>query len=602
MKKKFLFVIVFFISIIIFGNLSLSKIHAQSDDEFANRINRIAGLSNLGNEPEAVGEPFVSNMLVSSDGKVVNISWDGILDDDIAYKVYRANVPIATKSILSNDSIEVAYILSSTSDGRAFNAVDIPTESGFYYYAISTSILGAVLPIGFLSHTANVDITVEPVHIDVIELPSDAYTQTNENVGTGINLNIEATNPLITDVQKPQQETVVVPAPVEPVAPSYVNGIATRLYGGNNVAISWDVIGGDDVEYAVYRAHAPISSANTLMQASKVASTRHSFVNDRLNAEIDTYYYVTSSKSDNGVFVSGENYTVQPVMPTIERYQQVKESTVDPNRTVYYKVNSLVSKVKNNKALLEWRDPAGLQNNEYHYLLFTSTSNFYTGQNVITDSFLSMAKKLVPNEVQKDSSGVVRYIDEEASELVDEPIYHSLVVVANGSVPTVVLGKGMYTEFPIVLRDHVDEEPKEEAKEEHTEVDTVSDEKDVEGTSADTTNTETLEEPKESTNVEPTQTEKPKPVVRDTLAEDRALYRKASAEFNKRNYAGVKKILESRNVSSSNKKLYYDTNLILGISYYRLKDKNKALSTLRNIRDISPSEVDFWVGQILSDL
>ncbi len=605
MKKLFL-PIVLLVSFVISVALLQPRLYSNLNSE----LDRIWGLSDLDKDIAADIEPYILKMEVSSDGRVVNISWEGMIDENLAYKVYRANTPIINRTILNDEAIEVSFVFSTSSDNKFFTTVDIPEENGSYYYAV-VPILSEMAII--FRAEPNVDISIEPVSI-MVYAHEDVNVADRENT---IDIKIESTDAIVssqpsvpsTDVVAPVVPIVPVITEPKPSEPEYIRGIATRLYSGNNVAISWDVVAGDNIEYTVYRAHAPISNESVLSLSSKVASTKHSFVNDRLNAEIDTYYYVTSSSFDSTDFVSGQNYTVVAVEPKIERFQRARETSYDINRAVYYKVNSLTAKFEDGKALLQWKDPAGLPTNEYYYLLFTSTSNFYIGQNVITDSFLSMAEKLVPSQVEENASGFMTYIDENASNMIGVPLYYSIVIVANGSVPTVVLGSGMYTRTAIVPREfqsnlqppppeQQNQQPEQqqniendEPLEEHKEDDIVSDE----GKPQDA-----VVEPENKVEDKPAVV---KPVVKkDQLAETRELYTKASLEFNKKNYAAVKKLLEGKTISNADKKLYYDTNLILAISYYRLSDKVKALNTLKKIRSISPSEVDFWAGQILGDL
>lgn len=403
-----------------------------------------------------------------------------------------------------------------------------------------------------------------------------------------------------------------------------INGIAVKLYAGNNVAISWDIVAGIDVEYSVYRSYSPISNSASLADAIKVANTKYSFVNDRLDKEAKTYYYVTANKFDSNVFVAGENYTVAAIEPIIDRGQKARESNVDGSRFVYYRVNSLTANIEDEQAVLEWKESSALSSEEYHYLLFSSTNNFHMGQNILTSGFLSEAKKITPDNVYKTSSGVVRYIEEEPSEIMNTPIYYSLIVVVNDYMPSVVLAAGMYTEKPIEWKEEVKEEvinigdaaevvEIEEEPDSSEVIESIEvEEKPVEVSEASKT---TEEKPAETSKVveqKPAQSTKPtenktaatndKAASRTTLAETRVLYTRASTEFNKKNYTTVKNILEGKTISEENRKLYYDTNLILAISYYRLGESSKAFETLKKIRHISPAEVDFWAGQILGDL
>ena len=80
------------------------------------------------------------------------------------------------------------------------------------------------------------------------------------------------------------------------------------------------------------------------------------------------------------------------------------------------------------------------------------------------------------------------------------------------------------------------------------------------------------------------------------------IYDKAVVLFKARKYSEASKLLESIQNYEPKSKFNYQINLLLGRSYYKLGKKKNALDTFRNVYNFSPSEVDFWIAQVLSDL
>ena len=79
-------------------------------------------------------------------------------------------------------------------------------------------------------------------------------------------------------------------------------------------------------------------------------------------------------------------------------------------------------------------------------------------------------------------------------------------------------------------------------------------------------------------------------------------YNKALAQFKLGNYSTVVTLLEPVSAKNVNRDLYYNINLLLGKAYKNTSQKQNALTVFRRIQSINPTEVNFWVNQVLSDL
>ena len=79
-------------------------------------------------------------------------------------------------------------------------------------------------------------------------------------------------------------------------------------------------------------------------------------------------------------------------------------------------------------------------------------------------------------------------------------------------------------------------------------------------------------------------------------------YNKALAQFKLGNYSTVVTLLEPVSAKNVNRNLYYNINLLLGRAYKNTSQKQNALNVFRRIQSINPTEVNFWVNQVLSDL
>ena len=79
-------------------------------------------------------------------------------------------------------------------------------------------------------------------------------------------------------------------------------------------------------------------------------------------------------------------------------------------------------------------------------------------------------------------------------------------------------------------------------------------------------------------------------------------YNKALAQFKLGNYSTVVTLLEPVSAKNINRNLYYNINLLLGKAYKNTSQKQNALNVFRRIQSINPTEVNFWVNQVLSDL
>ena len=539
MKSKILFII-----LVLTSMLCLNMVYAQTTSNEESYLDaetkRIWGLTNLEKELDSDGELYVSSIKVSSNGEYITIKWNGVIESDIVYHVYRSATPIATRSILNNNATEIGSVVSQDNLSDVFSIQDYPPSNGPYYYAITTSISGMA---HIFNAQPNTDMTIRSVYVDAAFV-SDSIISPDDN----------ASLPLIKLDTK-----------------NYVNGIVSRIHSRNKVILSWNTIeNNNDVEYMLYRYTSPISNNAQLDNAELISKTKESFINDTLKPDLDAYYYISANTFEDNIFVAGDNYTIEPISISSDVYTETTETDFDINNPFYFKVNSMNAFIKDNDAVVQWKIPK-IPSTNYYYLLFTSTNKFYSGQNVIVDSFLSTAKKISTSDVKSGSNESIMYIDNTAKSFINEPIYYSLFMVLNDQIPSVVLSDGMYTLKPITFK---------------SDTDIIATNK------TDQTNIAKEDEDK---------TKKPD-VVKDNTKNDRETYNKAQAYFNKNKYQDIRNLLEPIANSVSDKKLYYDVNLLLAISYYKLGQKRSSLDILKKIHSASPKEVDFWIRQVLSDL
>ncbi len=543
MKSKILFIILVLISM-----LCLNMVYAQTTSNEENYLDaetkRIWGLTNLEKELDSDGKLYVSSIKVLSNGEYITIKWNGVIESDIVYHVYRSATPIATRSILNNNATEIGSVVSQDNLSDVFSIQDYPPSNGPYYYAITTSISGMA---HIFNAKPNTDMTIRSVYVDAAFV-SDSITSPDDN----------ASLPLIKLDTK-----------------NYVNGIVSRIHSRNKVILSWNTIeNNNDVEYMLYRYTSPISNNAQLENAELISKTKESFINDTLKPDFDAYYYISANTFEDNIFVAGDNYTIEPISISSDVYTETTEDDFDINNPFYFKVNSMNAFIKDNDAVVQWKIPK-IPSTNYYYLLFTSTNKFYSGQNVIVDSFLSTAKKISTSDVKLGSNESIMYIDNTAKSFINEPIYYSLFMVLNDQIPSVVLSDGMYTLKPITFK---------------SDTDIIA-----------TNKTDKTNIAKEDQKENEDKTKKPD-VVKDNAKNYRETYNKALVYFNKNKYQDIRDLLEPIANFVSDKKLYYDVNLLLAISYYKLGQKRSSLDVLKKIHSTSPKEVDFWIRQVLSDL
>lgn len=79
-------------------------------------------------------------------------------------------------------------------------------------------------------------------------------------------------------------------------------------------------------------------------------------------------------------------------------------------------------------------------------------------------------------------------------------------------------------------------------------------------------------------------------------------YSAAIRLYNKADYKGAAKLLEEISYYREDMGRYCDINILLGRSYYNLKDKGKAINAFRRAYDGGASEANIWIKKVMSDL
>lgn len=142
-KKSGIYLLFAFVSIIFFY-ISINVLYTQTPAYYDENL--------INNLPNA--ERFVSKIKTSTsntNNNIVLISWEGIIDENLIYYVYRSQNPIIGKSSFSNSTV-VDYI-KATNDSKMYTIADSPIITSTYYYAVVSYINDSV----FYNAKENID-------------------------------------------------------------------------------------------------------------------------------------------------------------------------------------------------------------------------------------------------------------------------------------------------------------------------------------------------------------------------------------------------------------------------------------------------------------
>ena len=549
----------------------VSSIHTQTIDDIVGNIpseqSTIEEVSNIyGIDMLPGARSFVNGITASADGsgEYITVSWNGIIDSEVTYYLYRSMEPALNSAILDGAKL-ISSMNSSDSYSTLYSINDTLDRSGSYYYAVVAEVNNVAK---FYTATAGVDMTITPVLVnevdDAVSIPDSNSGSTNSNIATNSNIlnNLE-----------------------------YVTSINASIKSSSESMIYWGEVPGYNGLYVIYKNSIPIENSEILAESIAIGRTPNVFFSDTNVAMSygSPYYYVALENSfQNPVFKTDDNYTTQKLV----LIEDAKENDVvivgDPplfpsNDNNIPQVNralviGLTSSQEGENALLSWSITNNLPS-EYHYILISSTNEFNTNSNIMNNPSVIGIGKLSDKYISF-SNNTYTYLDTPIPTLHKyNPIYYALALIQNNEIPIVYASDGMYTKRPLTMEKSavIEDKPKE-----------------------DVVTNSNVEDKNNSLIVMPVEEKKDNVSSNKNNASD--IYDKAVVLFKARKYSEASKLLESIQNYKANSRFNYEINLLLGRSYYKLGKRKNALDTFRSVYDFSPSEIDFWIAQVLSDL
>ena len=542
----------------------VSSIYTQTIDDIVGNIpseqstiEEVANIYGIDMLPGA--RSFVNGITASADssGEYITVSWNGIIDSEVTYYLYRSMEP-ALNSVILDSAKLISSVNSSDSYSTLYSMNDTLDRSGSYYYAVVAEVNNVAK---FYTATAGVDMTITPVLVNEVEdTISDSTIISDTNT----------TNNLLDDLE-------------------YVTSITASIKSSTESMLYWGEVPGYNGLYVIYKNSVPIESAEILAESVAIGRTPDVFFSDTNITMMygSPYYYVALENSfQNPIFKTDDNYTTQKLV----LIEEPKESGViivgdDPlfptndmsgnNDNVTGIVRALVTGLsatqEDQNVRLNWSITNYLPD-EYHYILISSTNEFDTNMNIMNNSAVIGVTKLSDTNISFNNNSYT-YLDTPIPTLHNyNPIYYALALIQNNEIPIAYATDGMYTKNPLTM-----EKP---TKEDAITNDSVGDESN-------------------GLIVMPVEDKKD-----DVSGEYNPLdtYNKAVILFKERKYSEASKLLELIQDYQPKSRFNYQINLLLGRSYYKLGKKKNALDTFRSVYDFSPSEIDFWIAQVLSDL
>lgn len=531
----------------------VSSVHTQTIDDIVGNIpseqstiEEVANIYGVDMLPGA--KSFVSSITASADssGDYIAVSWNGIIDSEITYYVYRSMEPVLNSIILDRAKL-ISSINSSDSYSTLYSINDTLDREGSYYYAVVAEVNNVAK---FYTATAGVDMTITPVLVKEIE---DSLPGPN-------------TNPL-NDIE-------------------YVTSITASIKSSSESMVYWGEVAGYNGLYIIYKNSIPIENSEILSKSVAVGRTPDVFFNDTNITSIygSPYYYVALENIfQNSVFKPNDNYTTQELILIDEPKENdvvIREDGfpgVNDNDATTESIRALVTGLTATREEQNVRLSWSITNNlpaTYHYILISSTNEFYTNVNIMNNAAVIGITKLSNANIYSSNNSHT-YLDTPIPNLhMYNPIYYALALIQNNEIPIVYTSDGMHTRTPIIIK-----KPQDES--------IINDASDRVGDESGALIVIPLENEKDDVLIEG-----------DTLD----IYNQAVVLFKAMKYSEASKLLELIKNDKINSRLNYQINLLLGRSYYKLGKKKNALDTFRSVYNFEPSEVDFWIGQVLSDL
>lgn len=538
-----------------------------------NTVNELKDVYGIDTLPNA--RSFVSGISATANGADVTIKWTGIVDPNLVYFVYRYTSPIIDEGLI-NKAKMVASISASESLSTEYSINDIPDQAGNYYYAVVSELNNIA---SFYTATPGMDMTTAPVSIGKVN---------NQYVASPTNNNNDTAS----------------------VSGTYVTALRAVPQSMTNIMVYWQEIPGYRGEYIVYRSNMPITNSSGLSNAISIGRTIDIFFNDTtVGGESSLYYYVTTENDRNSAFIMNENYTA------VERANM----NFTNNMSAGYQVNNLDAMSDGSNVFLEW-SLNSIPPENYKYIIVSTTNNFKVGDNPFNNDGIIGIKRVDQKSIISGDSNYFTYMDTPLATLHNyKPIYYALILSGDGNVSVTDIKEGMFTRYPVIISQmdnngianivNTNVFPQVVTNTvviTNTVTNTVTNY--VTNAVIDTANssiviTNIITEEQVQTNIMSTNV-KPKdtPAYKAPALSARESYEKAVIMFRDRKYKEVTVLLAPLSKDIKDKKLYYDINLLLGRSYQKLGQKKKALDTFRSIYNYAPSEVNFWISQVLSDL
>ena len=538
---------------------------------------------------------LVATANVSGD---VNIKWSGVVENGLAYKLYRNSRPIINSRILE-ESFLVGTLDVADSLSTDYSINDIPDTDGAYYYAVVAELNSVAK---FYTATAGVDMTVEPIYIVRVNNTFIA----KDNLDTARSLGINA---------------------------NYVTSIKAVQQSPTNIMIYWNAIPGYIGNYVVYKNSVPISDKASLASSRVLGRPIDVFYSDLItdSTENVTLYYHVGIDTAEGIgtsFISNENYTADAIIMTPTKLLE----NIQESKLLETQVNNLEALEDNGNITLKW-SVDGVLPTDYHYILITSTNKFAREDNAMNNSGIIGVRRINSGSTSSLENGF-QYIDKPLPVFhMYKPLYYALSLVSDGSLVEMNLKKGMFTGYSVRIDEPIKKAPVAVRK-------IIPDNNIIKNDDFEKLLRESaasngliiipLQKMKEDNNtqvvapvsnknetivVEPVvvETTPKQPVIIEEIVEVEVvkekktinvndLYGKAVVEFRNRKYSKAVSLLVIISDEKATKELNYQINLLLGRSYYKLGEKKNALDTFRKVYNYSPSEINFWISQVLSDL
>jgi len=559
----------------------VSSIYTQTIDDIVGNIpseqstiEEIANIYGVDMLPGA--RSFVSSIAASADssGEYITVSWNGVVDSEITYYVYRSMEPALNSTILDRAKL-ISSINSSDSYSTLYSINDVLDREGSYYYAVVAEVNNVAK---FYTATPGVDMTITPVLVNEIK---SSFSDIDADLDPNVDLDPNADFYPSVDLD-----------PVGNV--EYVTSITASIKSSSESMVYWGDIPGYNGLYVIYKNSIPIENSKILAESVAIGRTPDVFFSDTniTSTYGPPYYYVVLENSfENPVFKPNDNYTTQELV----LIEEGKEKNVviledgsllipggadddETTEVIRALVTGLTASREDQNVRLSW----SITNNlpaTYHYILISSTNEFDTNVNIMNNAAVIGITKLSDTNIYISNNSHT-YLDTPIPNLhMYNPIYYALALIQNNEIPIIYTSDGMYTKTPIIIN-----KPQEKPITEDI-LDNV--------VAVDRNNTLI---------VMPLENEESEVLSSSSDYDTQDIYNKSVILFKERKYSETSKLLELIKNDQVNSKFNYQINLLLGRSYYKIGKKKNALDTFRSVYYFSPSEIDFWIAQVLIDL